>query len=291
MPKLSHKLETHSIPVKIVRVVTVPALNLLPKGVIQLFMKKSNKDAGTVVAKGGTTHALEAMYGRSQRKLFSRGIPQGISDLFWHHLISQPKSLRNRLKVVQRVMEEKVMLLLDKYGRKEVSILSIAGGSSRSIMYTLDNLKKKGLHERVKVITIDKDAAALDVGRKIAEGLDLHRNFEWVHGTASQVSTLFPSKKFDIVEIVGLLDYFDFDRAVRLMTMSRELLNDNGFIIIANVIPNREKPFVHKTGWPAMFYRKPEEVERLIKAAGFTCSDDVIVEPLEIHCVGIGQKR
>jgi len=284
------RLETNSFPVKIVRTITVPTLNILPKSLIQFFMKNSSKDAGTVVAKGGTTHALEAMYGRSERKLFSRGITQGIADILWHHLISQPRSLRNRLRIVQGVIQEKIQLLLKDSSHTEVNVLSIAGGSSRSIMYALQNLKKRGLTEQIHIITIDKDITALDVGKRIAKELGLEDNFEWVHGTASEVHGLFPSRKFDIVEIVGLLDYFDFDRATRLISMTRDLLNEGGFIVIANVIPNREQPFVYKTGWPSMFYRKPKDVRRMLETSGFTSSNDIIVEPLKIHCVGVGQK-
>ena len=187
-------------------------------------------------------------------------------------------------------MQEKVLSIIKKNTLREVSILSIAGGSSRSIMYMLQNLQAQGLSDHIHVVTIDKDKTALDVGKKIAKEFGLGDHFEWIHGTASEVSAIFPSRRFDVVEIVGLLDYFDFDRAVRLMSMSRELMNDNGFIIIANVIPNREQPFVHKTGWPAMFYRKPDEVRRLLTASGFTRSNDIIVEPLNVHCVGVGQK-
>jgi len=271
-----------------VRVVTVPFLNFLPEGVIKLFMRKTSRDASVVVAKGGTTHALEAMYGRSQRKLFSRGILQGIADIFWHHIVSQPKSLRNRLKIVQKVMGEKIIILLK--ARRDISILSIAGGSSRSIMYTLQSLRALGIKSNIRVVTIDKDITALDVGKRIANELKLQDCFEWVHGTASQVSTLFPNKKFDMVEIVGLLDYFDFARAVRLISLSKELLNEGGFIIIANVMPNSEKPFVHKTGWPAMYYRTPEETRQLLVASGFVHSNEVLIEPLNIHCVCVGQK-
>lgn len=291
MSSFPANLETHNIPTRIIRVITVPLLNLLPKSIVQLFMRKSSKDAGTVVAKGGTTHALEAMYGRSQRKLFSRGIPQGVADILWHHLISQAKSLRNRLKIVQNILQEKIILLLNQYNCQEVNILSIAGGSSRSIMYTLKNLKKDGLADHIHVITIDKDESALNVGKALAKELGLESNFEWVHGMASEVGTRFPAKKFDIVEIVGLLDYFDFDRTVKLMVMSRNLMNEHGFIIIANVMPNMERPFVHKTGWPAMFYRKTDEIEKILKTSGFKCSsNDIIIEPLKIHCVGVGQK-
>ena len=290
MKQIVNHLEEHNFLVKGIRIFTVPILNNIPGWLIKKAMKKSSKDASTVVAKGGTTHALEAMYGRSQRTLFSRGISQGVADILWHHLISQPKAIRNRLKIVCRVFEEKIVYLFDKKNSRELSILSIAGGSSRSIMYALQNLKTISKNDKIKVITVDKDAAALDVGKKVAKELEFENNFEWIHGTASEISTLFPNRKFDLVEIVGLLDYFDFERAVRLLTMSRELMNKDGFIIIANVIPNREQPFVHKTGWPEMYYREPNEVARLLEASGFIGKNNVIVEPLKIHCVAVGQK-
>ena len=54
------------------------------------------------------------MYTRYDRRLFSRGILQGLADLFWHHCISQPKAIRNRLKLVEINLEE---------GEKELGIL------------------------------------------------------------------------------------------------------------------------------------------------------------------------
>ena len=45
-------LERHGIFVKIVRLVTVPLLNVLPSRWIKGMMKKSSHDAGVVVAKG-----------------------------------------------------------------------------------------------------------------------------------------------------------------------------------------------------------------------------------------------
>lgn len=290
MNKLPTNLEYHNVLEKIARVATVPLLNALPERTIKSFMRKSSKDASAVVAKGGTTHALEAMYNRYHRSLFSRGVAQGVSDILWHHIVSQPKALRNRLKIVKHVLYSKTVDLFKNQNRREISILSIAGGSSRSLAYMIQDIKEEGIHGLVHVVTVDKDIAALEVGKKVALELDLQENFEWVHGNASEIKDKFPNQKFDLVEIVGLLDYFDFDRAVRLLGMSRDLLNDGGFIVIANVMHNSEEPFVHKTGWPSMYYRKPEEVREILESSNFKVPSDIMIEPMKVHCIGVGQK-
>lgn len=284
-----NNLEKHNIFIRIIRIITVPLLNHLPSSIIQYFMKKSSKDASTVVVRGGTTHALEVMYERYRRKLFSRGILQGLSDILWHHIVSQPKALRNRLKIVQLIIQNEVVSYIRDQNKDEISILSIAGGSSRSIIYTLQNIKSDGIHNRVHVVTIDKDESALDVGRGVAKEMGLSDNFEWIHGSARDITSIFPSRKFDIIEIVGLLDYFNVDRATRLLISSYKLMNIGGHIIIANVIPNSEKPFVYKTGWPLMYYRQPNEVENLLSSSGFDRCD-IIIEPMKVHCVCVAKK-
>ena len=291
MVELPKNLEQHSFPVKVIRVFTVPLLNTISKSFIQRVMKKTNKDASTVVSKGGTTHALEAMYGRGQRKLFSRGLLQGFSDSFWHHVVSQPKALRNRLKIVQSILQGKILEKIKQNKNNEISVLSIAGGSARSLIYTLKNLKDLGFGSNISVITVDKDALALKVGEKIAAEYGIGQSFKWINSTASEVTNLFPNKKFDCIEIVGLLDYFNFDRAKKLSSLSHNLLREGGFIVIANVIPNSEQSFVEKTGWPAMYYRNDKEIRALLQESGFMNeSIEVITEPLNIHMVALAYK-
>jgi hypothetical protein len=252
-------------------------------------MKKTSTDASTVADTGGTTHALEARYGRLDRRLFSRGIRQGVADLFWHHLISQPKAIRNRMKIVSNIIEGQMVALFHQRNNEEVSILSIAGGSSRSIMYALDKILKSDGNRKISVITIDKDKSALEIGKTIAAKHNLGKYFQWINGIASDVNILAPNRVFDIIEIVGLLDYFSDERAIRLLSMSRELMKNSGHIVIANVMSNNEKPFIHKAGWPSMYYRTPDEVGKLLERSGFRVSN-LITEPLCVHCIGVGQK-
>jgi ubiquinone/menaquinone biosynthesis C-methylase UbiE len=288
-----NQLEKHGIVIKILRIFIVPIMNHLPSLLIQRIMRKSSKDADTVVKKGGSTHALEAMYTRYNRRLFSRGIVQGIADSFWHHVISQPKALRNRLSVVHAILQSQVKREIDNRKqnliKEPVTILSIAGGSSRSIIYTLKALRDEGEKFPVKVVTIDKDVSALEIGKKLAEERGLGNDFTWIGGKANELNQKLPDQKFDIVEIVGLLDYFDDERAVRLLDTVKSHLKSEGWIVAANVAPNSEMRFVENTGWPKMYYRTPDNFMTIFKKAGFL-QCEIIKEPLGVHMIIIGKK-
>jgi SAM-dependent methyltransferase len=287
-------LERQNLFVKIIRIFSVPIMNTLPASLIQKMMRKTSRDAGKVVETGGSTHALEVMYTRHHRKLFSRGITQGIADYFWHHIIAQPQALRNRLKIVHEILRKKTADVIQErksnHNSSPVSILSIAGGSSRSIISALLDLKKSGENYPVEVITLDKDQTALEIGKRLASGNGLSESFSWIQGTAKNIGILLPGKVFDIVEIVGLLDYFPENRVIRTLQLARSVMREGGYVIIANVQPNPEIPFVHKTGWPQMFYRLPKEIENILKEAGFVKENDIITEPLNIHIIAIGKK-
>src|SRR4030042_2771110 len=97
-------LEKHGILSKVIRIFSVPLLNNLPDFFIKKMLAKTTRDGKVVLEQGGSTHALETMYTRQERRLFSRGILQGFADLFWQHCLSQPKAIRNRLKIVKRTL-------------------------------------------------------------------------------------------------------------------------------------------------------------------------------------------
>lgn len=273
------ELEKHNFLIKLARIFTVPLLNALPASLIQKMMRKSSHDAATVVAKGGSTHALEAMYTRYHRGLFSRGFLQGVADLFWHHFVSQPKALRNRLHIVQSLLEQEI-----RAEAKPIFILSIAGGSARSLISTLVKLRSEDFQHKVRVVVLDKDETALEVGKRISVSAGIGDCFQWIHGNANETASLLPDMQFDIVEIVGLLDYFDTERVLRLLGTILPIMRTNGVLLVANVVPNSEIPFVHKTGWPSMHYRTADNFAQMIEGGGFTVHD-TITEPLGVHAV------
>lgn len=286
-------LEKHGVLTLCMRIVTVPLLNALPSACVKMIMTSTSFDASAVVAKGGSTHALEAMYTRYQRRLFSRGLLQGLADSFWHHVVSQPKALRNRLRIVRQLVKAETTALIqtrqEQRNSEPVRVLSIAGGSSRSIIQTIVDLKAAAWEPAIEVVTIDKDQSALDVGARVAHEAGVSGHFHWLCGAARDMVTLLPDARFDIIEIVGLVDYLSDPRAIRLFSAARHMLRNEGVLVAANVIPNPEIPFVHKAGWPRMVYRTPEAFHALFKRCGFA-KTDVTVEPLRIHCIAVARR-
>lgn len=278
---LSH-FERHNFFTKLLRIVTVPFLNHIPSILLRHMMKATSHDAATVVERGGSTHALEAMYTRYHHRPFARGFISGLSDFFWHHAISQPKALRNRLAIVEQLVTEK--LRNNNQEKTYMRILNVAGGSSRAIIQTLAVLKKEKLLPSVQIFTVDYDERAIALGKRIASEFGVGSHFIWIHGKAQEIPILLKDESFDLIEIVGLLDYFSDEKVLGLLLQLHSHLIQDGEIIVANVMPNDEMSFIQKTGWPKMYYRTADEFNRLIRESGFLIRD-TIIEPLKIHAV------
>jgi len=282
-------LESHNALIFFLRFLTVPLMNNIPKSVLQKAMHKTSNDASTVVKGVGSTSALEVMYTRYNRRLFSRGIGQGLADIFWHHLISQPKALRNRLKIVEETIESRLISLIKK-GQKDIKILNVGGGSSRALVHTLHKLFDGGYEFNPSIINIDKDKKAIEIGKKIALDNDLEEVFKWINSDVRDLDSIVASNSFDIIEMVGLLDYFDDNKANSVLKIIYESLKKGGLFIVANIHFNNEMKFIENTGWPKMYYRDLSGMEKIVKDAGFKKEPNLIFEPLKVHIITVVEK-
>lgn len=281
-------LEKHGFITIILRSIVVPLLNSLPSSFIRRVMHRSSRDASTVIQTAGSTRALEVMYTRHNRRLFERGILEGIADVFWHHVVSQPKALRNRLRIIEDTLAEELSNLLRRE-QTQVMVLSVGGGSARALIHTISRFPVE-LRSRIKVINIDKSSDAINLSRDIAARSNLGDMFEWIVGDARDIKTFIQGYSADIVEMVGLLDYFSFERGVEIISQVYRCLKRGGLFIVANVIPNEEIKFVEKTGWPRMYYRQPGEVVDILRVSGFTQPPNLVLEPLKVHIVATVRK-
>ena len=283
------KFETHNIFVKILRLILVPIINNLPNSLLRKIANSSSHDANTILNTVGSTHALEVMYTRYQRRLLARGLFQGIADFFWHHIISQLKAVRNRLEIVEESLEAELTKKISN-GEKEIKILTVGGGSCRAIIHTASRLLQKYSGVKIEITNIDKDPKVIKLGQQIAETFNVAESFNWINGNASKISELVPENSVDIVEMVGLMDYFNQDKAVNILGQIHNTLKDGGFLIIANIQPNSEMKFVKNVGWLDMYYRTREDFSKIIHGAGFSKELKIIFEPLKIHIIGLARK-
>lgn len=282
-------LETHSLIVKLIRIFSVPLLNNLPSGLLKKIAKASSRDANKIVKHAGSTHALEVMYTRHHRSLFSRGILQGLADWFWHHCLAQLKAIRNRLKIVEENIEKEILKKIS-VGQNEIALLTVGGGSARAIIQSISRLQKQHPHVKIKVINIDKDQGAIELGKNTSVQFGLEEVFTWINESAFNIQSLVSDNSIDIVEMVGLLDYFSNEKGVKVMRQINNVLKNDGLFIVANVYPNSEVKFVSKIGWPQMYYRLPQDIESLLRQANFLKELTIILEPLKVHLIALTRK-
>ena len=95
----------------------------------------------------------------------------------------------------------------------------------------------------------------------------------------------------NIIETVGLMDYFDDENVEKFFFHVYTHLRPGGIFITANIADNSERKFVtNLVGWE-MVYRQPEEFYEIAVRAGFRKENiKILLEPLKIHFVMIAKK-
>jgi len=279
--------ENHHWAVKILRVPLLLILNILPKSLAKIIFLAGgglDSDPRTVYRFAASYKALEVLYTFPDRHI--RGKIKA-SDFFWENFLSNARSIRNRLKLVKREVSAAIK---ESSQRKEtVEILSLGGGSARAVIEAISMLDHK-LSIRFKLIDTDRDA--LKYSKELIQRYNLDpKQIEWRRGYAQKLEKHCRDFHPDIVEMVGLLDYFSHKQAVDLVAKIYRVLAPGGWLITCNIRPNFESPFVTKgINWP-MIYRTPQELANIIIEGGFPSEGARIVyEPFKIHGIAIAQK-
>lgn len=264
----------------------VPILNALPVWSRPLI-RRTHRAADVFVKQAMRYDALEVAYtGGAQYP--SRNALERFFHWVWFET-SNVIAVRNRLRLVKRELKKALRARLKH--EPSVRLLSIAAGSARAV---LEAVHEEGLaHNRnITLVFLDKDPSALAYSKTLAKDLAVTCPIEWVEATAGTYLRSSKGKNyFDIVEMVGLLDYFPDDRAVPLFDEIYDVLTTGGTYITGNVIAHDEKPLLSRfAGWHVI-YREPEELLALLVRSKFTLHNiEVYVEPHRIHSVSVAIK-
>ena len=276
--------ETNILLKILANLLLVPILNHLPKR-FQKLIKKSHKSTEEVIEHATTHKAIEILYKKGASHA-SRNSTQKFMKEFWFHT-NNAKAVRNRLQLVEKILKHTIKFLTDQ--QNKISILSIASGSARAVIETL--YSPDILNKKISVRFLDKSAEAIKYSKELAGNLSRIYKIEWTTDTASNFPKYYRHEKPDIIEMVGLMDYFHDPWAIRILSLIYENLPANGTLITANIVPNAEQRFVSDVvGWK-MIYRTPEDLIDLALAAGFDKDKiKIIREPLKIHAVLVAKK-
>ena len=273
---------------KITDLFFIPFLNSLPKS-FSMLIKKSNESARMVIDNASNHRALEILYnhGFSSQKT---GFLQKFFLKIWFNLHNS-KAVRNRLKLVEKEIK-KAISEIDKRD-DDIRILSIASGSSRAIFESLSKVSDKN---KFSITFLDKNPKALEYSKNLQKIIlplrSENQKYNWVEDKANNFVNYFSEQNsLDLIEMVGLLDYFTDEEVLKIFKNIYNYLQKGGVMITANITDNKERPFITKVvGWP-MVYREPTKMIKLAEDAGFG-RDKIraIYEPFKIHIVIVAKK-
>lgn len=264
----------------------VPVLNNLPS-FLRNLAKKTGASAKEIIETATSHHAIEILYkdGEPHRV---RNPLQRFFHFIWFST-NNPKAVRNRLKLVKREIKNAVKGIIE--AGENINIISIASGSARAVVEALDFPEFS--NAKIDAVFLDKNPKALEYSKKIVASHNLPKNFspKWVEDTAGNFSKYFNVRKPNIIETVGLMDYFDDEQVQRFFSQVYEGLTEGGTFITANIADNPERMFVTNfVGWE-MIYREPEEFFIFAKKAGFKEQNiKIMLEPLKVHFVMVARK-
>ncbi|MFZ2523250.1 MAG: class I SAM-dependent methyltransferase family protein [Minisyncoccia bacterium] len=280
------KLEVNGPIRRVFNLFFIPLLNTLPKN-FKHVIKKTNKAASVVIENATNHKALEVLY--SKGELFSiKKVSDTVFKYVWFNM-SNSKAVRNRLKFVKRELRDYLKTIVDT--NKNIEIISIASGSSRAIIDTV----KEGYYPKNATLTItflDKDEKAINYSKELSKSIEhLPVRLNWINTTVGTFLKSSISNKYDIVEIVGLLDYFTDEKVVDTFSGIHSILVDGGVVITANINHNLEEKFVGRIIDWNMIYRSVKSLSGLVEQAGFKKEKmKYFYEPLMIHGIVVAKK-
>lgn len=262
---------------KVIDYLLLPGISLSEK-VTNLFIRKSGR-ATKIKEKATSAEALELVYTFNSGKA-KRSLDNCLTG-FWMHLRNS-KAVRNRLLLVKHILSK---ILMSSESNQEV--LSLGSGSARAVIEVMSNLKNR---IRVRSTLVDNNKDAIILSKKIANNLGVFGAIEYVNESIKNF-LLKSNKSFScmVVEMVGILDYFDDDEAEEVLSLIYKRLPKDGFLITANIADNPERKFMTKVVKWNMIYRDKETLHRIIRVSGFK-DIDILTEPIMIHNIAVAKK-
>ena len=246
-----------------------------------LFIKLSR--LGRRIRRSAASYrALEMIYTYSRDDTRGKGILERLATHILLHCLNA-KAVRNRLKLVKEELE-KIIVGLDK---NDIHIMSLGSGSARAVIETL--VACNGESTKYTVTLVDQSQSALNFSKQLAVMNGVLVNVTLVRGMLEEFVKNGRDHPPDIVEMVGIMDYFDDATAQEVLGEIYRLLLPGGVLITCNIHDNPERPFMTKVmDWP-MVYRNAEELSRVMRRSGFN-DHQITYEPLGIHGVAVGRK-
>jgi hypothetical protein len=185
------------------------------------------------------------------------------------------KALRQRRVLVTNLLMKE---LVDRKGPKH--IINIGSGNSQEVVDAFTILGNYGDH----ATNIDSYPPVLEGGRMIAGDAGLSDQFTFIEGNAFEMqgflgNGLVPA---DIVQMIGLTDYFKGKPLTRLLNGFKSAIKEGGTGITANITHHDMQAYMEMFGW-RLNPRNEEEFGEILSENGFEV--EITREPYDVFMV------
>lgn len=240
-----------------------------------MFFDGLGKYAKQVTAKPGSWQALKLIYEQPTEKPYT--ISWMIDRLGFINTNCQ--SVRNRLAIVSSVLKQ----LLDKDIIKKALLIACGSADSLNTAFLQSTLSNK----RINLVDSCEDAI-LFLNKSFIGTNIMIENY-----TIEDYLVTNPKEEmFDLIELVGLLEYLDDKKIKEYFSKIFDILQPGGYFITSSISYNLSTTPVifseNVINWK-MIYRTKEQLAKLTKDAGFD-DFEIITEPLGIHNIVVARK-
>ncbi len=227
-------------------------------------------------------------------------------DRFWLNILNA-RAVYNRRVFIEEMAKEMIQYLWQlPHIRKRgyVHLASLACASLEGIIPAIQWAESNGIRVICVLMDNNKEAfkKALELakqhpiegsnGRTVVDSIvgvvvDLTHPAE-IDLTELHLSIGGESKgamKFDGIEIVGLIEYYQTRSAIGMFEVLFNWLTPGGVMLTSNIQSNPEQDFVHNiVGWRPMRYRTEDDLTYIVTQAGFPSKlQQQCVEPCLVH--------
>jgi hypothetical protein len=235
--------------------------------------------------------SMDALYNYYEQ-VDGKGSISRLTDFLWVGKFGNAKAVRNRFRIVREWLNNSFV----EVGKQtdSIRVASIACGSAQAVLEAVSIASKQGIN--IQVLLIDQDQESLDYALKIAEKLGIAELVSISKVNVLRAGSRLKAFAPNIVEMVGLADYFDDRMLLNYLTQVNKNIPAGAKFLTANIVDGQrlfhkaERAFLHNVvDWPPMVYRTPKNLANIVSSAGFS---DVTSsnEPLGIYCLVEGVK-
>lgn len=216
--------------------------------------------------------------------------PQTIGERIIRFWLDQPdgQAVRNRLRLTYRFIRGELERLYQT-GQKRIRFLVLACGSAQASIEAAALFLAEHRDAQVELWLVDISQSSLRRAVRLAQFRGIGGSVQVAVENLKHFVKDQKQESWDLVEMVGFLDYRSWKSAVSICQEVRRLLRPGSRFVSAHIAPSPWAFVVRWViNWPLLRRRSPESFRQILSQAGFRKEEIAIeVEPNRIYSISL----